>query len=103
MHIEIKNILTENVTTHTLSIQGIKVVDNDCEDVGSILPVLDVEICYYHMPSDEELLVIAKALVMAHKNIDSAYFTIETKNANRRIAQCIYDFSPATGKLTHLK
>ena len=92
------NNIANGVETHILSVQGIRVVDDGGKDQGTVLLVLDAEICYYHMPTHTELLAIAKDLVMAHSNLDNAYVTIERYNTSAGKTCSHFSFNCDIGK-----
>ena len=88
--------LFDQVTTTTLHIQGVEVVD--------LMPhktkvVLDAELSYYHLPNDNELFVLARALIMAHKSIDIADVMIVTSDEFGTTKRQ-YDFSVVDAEFT---
>ena len=84
---------------HILRVQGIRVVDDGGEDDGTVLLVLDAEICYYHRPFLYQLLGTAKAMVMQHSDLDNAFVTIESYNSSKGKQETRhFSFNCDTGK-----
>ena len=85
------NNITNGVETYILSVQGTRV------EHGTVLLVLDAEICYYHRPFLYELLGMAKAMIMQHSDLDNAYITIESYNTSNVFPYSHFSFNRDTG------